>query len=265
MILYFSGTGNSRYIAECFADKLNDKVENITIFNSYDEVHDIITNQTGKSLGFVFPVHAWGVPPIMIDFINGIADRTFSFIRDNRIPVWMTTTCGDETGNAHIMFIKTLKNRDIDVAGSWSVIMPNTYVLLPGFDVDSNEIREKKIADAPDKIKYIANKIKKHEWEINVPRGSFPRIKTNLIYPLFKKWGIFPAKWRLNNNRCIGCGACINVCPVKNISISDSRPRWGKRCISCLACYHACKRHAIEYGNITKNKGLYSIDLRPKL
>lgn len=60
----------------------------------------------------------------------------------------MVCTCGDETGEAPQMFQKALEERGLKSLGFWSVIMPNTYVLLPGFDVDLDEIENYKIDHA---------------------------------------------------------------------------------------------------------------------
>ena len=132
MIFYFSGTGNSRYVAEHIAVHTGDRALDICGLNPGGS----ITAETADSIGFVFPVYSWGVPPVMCDFVQCLSKDIVTFIHDNDIPVWMVATCGDETGDAHRMFRKLLKSVNIELRGCWSVIMPNTYVLLPGFDVD---------------------------------------------------------------------------------------------------------------------------------
>ncbi|WP_300968718.1 EFR1 family ferrodoxin, partial [uncultured Duncaniella sp.] len=225
----------------------------------------LLTSNNGeyfKSIGFVFPIYSWGVPPIMAEFIKSLPQNTIDFIRRNNIPVWMTATCGDETGNSHKMFRKIISKRGLILNGAWSVIMPNTYVLLPGFDIDSDDVRENKIKEAPKQINAIVNKIRRGEWEIKPTVGGIPFLKTALFYPLFKKYGIFPSRWRAND-KCVSCSLCSKSCPVGNITMSKNRPQWGEDCTSCLACYHACPVHAIEYGNVTKRKGQYKPDQRP--
>ena len=56
---------------------------------------------------------------------------------------------------------------------------------------------------------------------------------------------------------CIGCGQCIHACPLKNISLVDSRPIWDKHCTQCMACISICPKAAIEYKNKTKGKRRY--------
>ena len=42
----------------------------------------------------------------------------------------------------------------------YSVIMPNNYILLPGFDVDSKEVERQKLEDAPAAVAAIAAAIR---------------------------------------------------------------------------------------------------------
>lgn len=257
MIFYFSGTGNSAYAADYLAYNLNVAVSDIASTKNEDVSSAIEAScQRGESIGFVFPVYSWGVPPIVCEFIRDIPERTIELLKGKNTPVWMVATCGDETGNTHVMFRKLLHSRGLKPAGAWSVIMPNTYVLLPGFDVDSSTVRDGKIKEAPARLDYISERIKQGRWEENLTVGSMPRLKTALVYPLFKRWGISPKKWRSGAD-CISCGACASACPVGNITMVNGRPEWGDNCLSCLGCYHACPTHSVNYGRITEKKRQY--------
>lgn len=257
MIFYFSGTGNSKYAAEFLADQLNERCYNIC-----KQGIDPAVYEGGKSIGFVFPVYAWGVPPIVEKFINDLPDSFIEEAKRNDIPVWMIATCGDDTGNTDKMLQRILNRRGLSLKGAWSVIMPNIYVLLPGFDVDSDEVRLAKIKELDNTLTQLAGKIDSEEWEIQIHRGSMPGLKTSVVYPLFRKWGISAKKWHATD-KCIGCGICAKECPVNNITIEKNRPVWGHNCLSCVNCYHICPQHAIEYGKATTGKGQYRRDQRP--
>lgn len=262
MIFYFSGTGNSKYVADEISSQIGTEIFDIAKIDK-----DILATcyeklESTTSIGFVFPIYSWGVPPIVLNFIKNLEDKFVERIIERNIPVWGVCTCGDETGNAPEMLRIAMRKRKMGVKGIWSIIMPNTYVLLPGFDVDSDEVRIKKINDCKERIKHISEKIIRGEWEEDVTFGSIPVLKTKIVFPLFKKWGIFPKKWRSNDD-CIHCGKCAASCPVSNIDFVDGRPKWNKNCVSCLACYHVCPVHAVEYGNVTLKKGQYLPSLRP--
>lgn len=244
MIYYFSGTGNSRYVARELASRLG--TEAVTMLgNTYDS--------SCRDIGLIFPVYAWGLPKPVVKFIRrlrgaGIGEDTY---------IWCVMTCGDETGNAPAILRKELTAAGLKLSALWSVIMPNVYVLLPGFDVDKKKVERKKLADAPARIAEIAAQVKHREHVTDVTLGPWPRLKTAVVYPLFLKYGINAKKFR-SSESCISCGRCAEVCPQDNIRLIDGRPHWGDDCSSCLGCYHACPARAIEYGKATRNKGHYS-------
>lgn len=256
MILYFSASGNSKAVAQKLGSLLNEKVIALT------EVPPKELEPEGESFGFVFPIYSWGVPPIVTDYVKNLNSRATDKLR--RMQIWMVCTCGDDIGMAPEMLKKALGEKNLRLWAGWSVQMPNTYVLLPGFDVDSKEVERRKLNAFVSKICDIASKIKDKEREENYARGSIPKLKSGLIFPLFKRWGIVPSKWHVNDN-CVGCAQCALVCPVHNIRMKETakgeRPEWGKDCISCLACYHICPVHAIHYGKITEKKGQYRFPL----
>lgn len=250
MIFYFSGTGNSRLVAERLAWRL--KEETVPILDTDASSISV----SGKYIGFVFPVYSWGVPPNVAEFIKKLPD---CFLRRNageNMPVWSVMTCGDETGNAPKMMQNIFRCKGWKIKGIWSVIMPNNYVILPGFDVDPSNLALRKLEEAPKRIDEIADNIVTGNYTIDCHIGSWPGLKTGVIYPLFKKWGIFPKKWH-STDACVGCGICVRNCPVNNMKMLDGRPSWGKNCVSCLACYHSCPRHCVEYGKATGRKGQY--------
>ena len=139
---------------------------------------------------------------------------------------------------------------------SWSLIMPNVYVLLPGFGTDPKDVVEAKLNAAIKRLGEIADKIKEHATVADVHLGPMAKLKTALIYPLFKKWGVNTKKWHYTD-ACIGCGKCAKACPVGNIAMSDRHPKWGNDCTSCCACYHVCPTKGAQYGKITRGMGQY--------
>mgnify|MGYP000511438926 FL=1 len=66
MILYFSGTGNSKYVAQRIADALGD-----TLFNMNDRIkaRDSSPIETSERIVFVTPTYAWRIPRIVQDWL----------------------------------------------------------------------------------------------------------------------------------------------------------------------------------------------------
>lgn len=242
MILWHSGTGNSRYVAESLAAALGQRAERMVPGCKAVAADDSI-------IVWVFPIYSWGLPPVVRDYI-----RRSEGLDGARH--FMVCTCGDDVGLAHLSWRRLMRSKGWNARGAWSVQMPNNYVLLPGFDVDSKPLERQKLDACSDRIAEVARGIKCGAKVDSVVRGAMPWIKTRVLYPLFVRFMMSPRPFR-HNDGCISCGKCAGVCPAVNISMESGVPQWGRDCTMCLGCYHICPRHAVEYGNRTRAKGQY--------
>lgn len=169
-------------------------------------------------------------------------------------------TCGDDSGKTADIFCKAIKEKGWECNAGFSVIMPNTYVSLPGFDVDPLHIVSKKLREAKERIEYISSKLAARARLIDCYEGAFPWIKSYLIHFLFMHTLMSPKPFKAADS-CISCGLCEKACPVRNIHLKErGKPEWGSHCTMCLACYHSCPKHAIEYSCLTQKKGQYLFD-----
>ena len=66
MILYFTATGNSRWIAELLAEAMHDTA--VSIVDCLKQGSIPAGLSTADRLGIVFPVHSWYAPRVLIDF-----------------------------------------------------------------------------------------------------------------------------------------------------------------------------------------------------
>lgn len=239
MILYFSGTGNSLRVAEKISTLLHEQ-----LYSMEKGIDSLPSLSDNEPLGFVFPVYAWGLPRIVAQFI--------SKIHTGSRYLWAVMTCGDDMGYADEILQKQLHSK---LNAVFSVQMPNTYVCLPGFDVDSPELAHKKVSDTGARIPLIAQRIANREDCSELIRGDMPWLKTYVLRPLFNKF-LVTDKYFKTTSRCTSCGLCAMNCPLKDINMESGRPSWdNQRCTGCLRCYHKCPKRAIEWGRYTKGKG----------
>lgn len=254
MIIFFSGTGNSHFVARELGKLLHEE-EILQLKGEilYDPTKSHLKTDN-KRIIWIFPTYSWGVPPVVKRFI-----KECNFEGADSATHYMVTTCGDDIGETAAQWRKLTAERKWTAANAYTVIMPNTYVLMKGFDVDSPELAAQKIEQAPTRIAKIADHINKKANGDMLIKGSWPKIKTGVIYPYFVRFCMSPKPFKTNAN-CTGCGKCAKACPMDNITMGAKCPQWHDRCALCLRCYHICPSDAVEYGNATKDKGQYFLE-----
>lgn len=280
MIFYFSGTGNTRWIAQQLAEATGEELRFIP-----DEMKKDVMRYELKDcerLGFCFPTHGWQPPRIVREFIRkaqfvktntDCTDKTDIRTNTNNtnstnstnstLFVWALTTCGDNMGKAMDIFNRELAKKGLKAETLFSVIMPESYVCLPFMYTDTESREREKIEQARRQTEHIARIIIDRKRGIEeLDKGATPRLFSYVIGQYFNKRMITDKKFSVDNDVCTRCGKCRRVCPVDNIT--GTPPRWlhNGQCTCCLACYHYCPVHAINYGSITRKRDQYYFNRR---
>jgi Dissimilatory sulfite reductase (desulfoviridin), alpha and beta subunits len=246
MIFYFSGTGNSLHAAKMTAEATNEKLLYIP-----EELHKgelTYEIREGELLGFVFPIYAWGPPFLVLDLIKQMK------ISGKISYIFSIATCGDEEGNTTDRIRKELAVKGLSLDSALTLSMPNNYIV--GFDVDTKELQKEKLEKADQKLKHFHEILReKKKGEFLIHPGSLPKMKSNLINPLFNHFALNTKRFYATD-LCISCGLCEKCCPVHTIKV-EGKPIWGRKCTQCLACINRCPVHAIQYGKGTLSKGRY--------
>lgn len=244
MIFYFSGTGNSQFIAEVINEELKDKMISIN-----DEMRKESENTfySDKSYVFVVPTHAYRIPNVVNEYIQNIS------LQGSK-DIYFVLTCGASIGNAHAYAKQLALQKQMNFKGLISIRMPENYIAL--FTSPSNE-----------KARIIINKGEEQAKEISqyiIKNQEFPKRKSTVLgwllstvsYPIFYRF-IVKDKGMKVTDQCIHCQQCVNLCPVHNIIMVNNKPEFQHHCIHCMACICSCPTEAIVYKNRTQKKNHY--------
>ncbi len=122
MILYFSATGNCKYVAARLASAFGQKTVSIV-----DCIQDGVYDFTDDTIGVVVPTYFWGIPSIVKEFLEK-ADLHTDYL-------YFIATYGTTPGASDAMAGKAIQGKTIDAF--YSVRMPDTWT--PMFDLSTPE------------------------------------------------------------------------------------------------------------------------------
>ena len=238
MIFYFSGTGNSKWIAEKIGEKIGSKIYDIS---KEEKIPDCSKEQY---VGLVFPVYAWGVPEPMEAFTKKLR-KTEAF-------TFGVATCGADAGFS----LKKL-SKIYSLQSCYSISMPNNYII--GSDIEDSLTIKEKIEKARQEIQRITDEILQKHPMYRVQEGAFPFLKSTMIHAGFQKFARTTKPFYVTE-QCNGCGMCEKNCPASTIILVHGKPQWKEKCFQCLRCINECPQIAIQYGKETETRGRYTID-----
>ena len=244
MIFYFSGTGNTRWVAQQIAETIGEEL--LYIPDLIREGRYTFTLQKEERIGFCFPTHGWQPPRIVRDFIQRLQ------VVDSDAFCWVLTTCGDNMGECMTILNKELRTIGLGAETLFAVIMPESYVCLPFMHTDPKDKELWKIENARHQLSHIIPIIRDCKRGIEeLEKGATPRLYSYVIGGYFNKHMITDRKFMVDEDVCIRCGKCMHACPmglepylfsalVKNNRIEEAKEHNILDCIECGCCFFSC-------------------------
>ncbi|MGE5474151.1 MAG: EFR1 family ferrodoxin [Ignavibacteriales bacterium] len=245
LIVYFSGTGGTKRIADTFEDLLIKK--GCTIIKHSLEISEYKKNKDKYKeilddidlVIMLYAVYAMDAPMPVYDWINNlpiVSNKPLAVISvSGGGEVWPNTSCRAQC-------IKEAEKHGFNVFYENMMVMPSN-IAVSGSD-HANMWLLKKI---PEKSKTIINDILNMER-----RRTRLKISSRILYFLSKleqKHAKDFAKTLKIQETCSGCGWCARNCPRENIEMANGKPGFKDKCIVCLRCVYGCPSKSLYSNN----------------
>jgi len=256
LTLYFSGTGNTKYIAEQFSKKMDAKCLSI------EEATDFVTQiNNHDTIAICYPIYGSRVPLMMREFVAHHMDA----FKGKKLAIFVTQLIF--SGDGARVLCDLFPSEHIEVIYAEHFLMPNNvcnFALL--WQTSSRRMQKQlKIADKKlDKIcRHInAGTIKKRGF------GAFPRFlgkfqgkpwQGNSKNPhAVPKTMEYKAKHSVKFHfDCTNCGICAHHCPMQNLEKLGGTMMHKNNCTLCYRCINLCPHKAITVFFHTKPKWQY--------
>ena len=233
IMLYFSGTGNSKYIAELFCKYMNTKCYSIE--ENIDFTQLLTLNE---KIGFCYPIYGSRVPRIMREF----AVKYMDFLENKKIIIFCTQHLF--SGDGARAFIDVFPKKYFEVIYAEHFFMPNNVCNLSILPLE-NELKIKNYIEKSElKMKIVCENITNN---VNKRRGFniFSRILglfQGIFLPAIEKKALNSVKITSECNYCL---LCIKNCPMNNLYYENGKINQKSNCTICYRCINICPEKAI--------------------
>ncbi len=243
-IFYFSGTGNTWWIAEELCRQLDGKgfkgraysIERVTTAKTASLIKE------SSLVGFGYPIHGSDIPQPMKEFMSALncypGKDALVFCSQ-----WLWSGDGAALGAS------VLAEKGFVVQWGEHFLMPNnvtvSVIRLPYTNDPARlaAVRQRAARRISRLVNHVASgKPYRHGFNyFAFLLGCLQRVPYRRYYPGLQN-GI-----DINRNVCIECGECVRLCPVGNLYYADDIIKTKGNCILCLRCYNFCPVAAITY------------------
>ena len=239
LILYFSGTGNTKYVANLFSQALLAKGVSVQM-RSIEDPQPI---EPGYDFLVVGCPKYYEYPALFL--LQHL--RVALPVAQKAAPVLAFCTEASSTKTDFSGLAKLLGQKNHELQSTQSFTMANDLLFFGGFSAtaatEAQSNREKAAQAVPGLVEaFLAGQ---HQIEKIAPylRPVYHAVAVGCTAAM----PVFAMKYAASD-ACIGCGLCAKSCPKSNIQMVEKRPEFGKNCIFCTRCINLCPAHAILYG-----------------
>ncbi|MDR2166638.1 MAG: EFR1 family ferrodoxin [Clostridiales bacterium] len=233
LTLYFSGTGNSKYIARLFSRAVGARCTSIEADSDFEWAMNRY-----DTMAFCYPVYGSRVPRIMREFVAEHMDK----LKGKKIIIFATQMMF--SGDGARAFADLFKPGWVEIIYAEHFNMPNnicnTPMLRPPGRRKVLEYRRK----AKVKMKRVCSDISRGI----VRKRGFSQVAKRLGGIQGNAWPKIEERAKSDvriHDDCIACNLCVKICPMKNLVNEDGVIKQLNNCTVCYRCVNRCPKQAI--------------------
>ncbi|MDE6747443.1 MAG: EFR1 family ferrodoxin [Lachnospiraceae bacterium] len=233
--IYFSGTGNSRYALEVFLREYDETAQAYSIEEA--DITDYIKDN--KDIVFSYPVQYSNIPKMLKDFV----DRYKHLWQGKR--VFVIATMGLFSGDGAGILARRFRKYGAQITGGLHLKMPDS--------IADEKALKRPMEKNMELVKTAENKIS--DAVRNIKNGKSPQEGIGALYHFaglfgqrlyfYNKTKQYTDKIKIDTKTCVGCGKCVELCPMKNLNIENNFAKAEDRCTMCYRCINNCPKQAI--------------------
>ena len=233
--IYLSGTGNTRFCVSKLTKLLDENAPIVAIEDSAA----VSAVKAYENVIFGYPVQYSNAPKMIRDFI--LENKEFWRGKSVLCVATMGAFSGDGAGCSARLFKKC-----------GAAVLGGLHLKMPDSVCDSKLLKKSR----EEKLDIIRRAEKKINWAArDIKSGKYPRDGLGLFPHLIGLFGqrlwfygntrSYSDKLKIDKSKCVGCGVCLRLCPMKNLTIENQTAVPHGRCTMCYRCISQCPQKAI--------------------
>lgn len=240
ILIYFTGTFNTRYITGKLKDRLDALGWTVTAYE-IDPLNNGRLDLSGYDIiGLGYPIHGYCAPWAFLKFV-----RHQKFPKGMKVFIYKNSGETEHANDASSKYLLRKLRRDgAAVRNEYHFMMPYNI----HFRFDEKLIKEMLVMDSRlmDILVYEVSR-----GIPNIKRLKlWPRLVSAVVSrPQYIGGDVNSWLYRADMDKCTGCGLCIRRCPTKNIyRAPGGEIKFRHHCLMCMRCSFYCPADAIHIG-----------------
>ena len=240
LLLYFTGTYNTRYLTGRLKERLDSVGWEVTV-HEIDPLDDSRLDLSAYDIiGLGYPIHGYCAPWAFLRYI-----RRQKFPRGIRVFIYKNSGETEKANDASSKYVLRKLRWD-------GAVTRNEYHFLMPYNIhfrfDEKLVKEMLVMDG--KLLDILVYELQHDIPNMKRYGIWPRLVSSVVSrPQYIGGDVNSFFYRVDMDKCKGCDLCIKRCPTQNIyRDGEGVIRFRHHCLMCMRCSFHCPADAIHIG-----------------
>lgn len=239
LLLYYTGTYNTRYVTQQLAPKLEAEGYEVTQYEIDPLNMEELDLREYELIGLGYPIYGYNAPWPFVKFI-----RRQIFPKGVRVFIYKNSGETEKVNDASSLLVRRkLRHDRARLENEYHFLMPYNI----HFRFDERLVKEILMMD--DKLyDILVYEVMHHIPNIKHYR-LWHRIVTRVVSIQFIGGDVNSWLYKVDESKCTGCGLCVRQCPKQNIYRDEAgRVRFHHDCLMCMRCSFFCPTAAIDIG-----------------
>lgn len=240
LLIYYTGTFNTRYLTEKLSAGLENAGWDTTIYEIDPKNNERLDLSEYGCIGLGYPIYGYCAPYAFLKFI-----RAQKFPKGVKVFIYKDSGETEHANDASSKFVLRKLRRDgVKVRNEYHFLMPYNI----HFRFEDKLVKEMLVMDGK-LLDVLVHEVTHDIPDMKRP-GIWSRIVSSVVSrPQYIGGNVNSFLYKVDMDKCIGCGLCIRNCPTGNVYKDEKGViKFHHHCLMCMRCSFFCPADAFHIG-----------------